>query len=67
MDTDQTAPLGFFGSSLIMAHSVCFDEKFKSEVHLNTCSRHEKQTTFSRQKNSDGIRIKDTTAVCNST
>ena len=31
-------------------HSVCFYDKIKSDVHLNICRRHNKQTTFSGQK-----------------
>ena len=31
-------------------HSVCFHYKILSEVHLNICSRHKKQMTFSSQK-----------------
>ena len=47
MDPDLTAP---FGSSLIRVHIICFYLKLKSEVHLNSCSRRKKQTTFSGQK-----------------
>ena len=31
-------------------HSVGFQDKIKSEVHLNICSRRKKQATFSGQK-----------------
>ena len=42
---------------LIRVHIVWFHEKIESEVHLNLCSRHKKQTTFSGPKKNSG-RIK---------
>ena len=37
----------YFMSSLISAQSVCFHDQKQSEGHMNICSRHEKQATFS--------------------
>ena len=37
------------GSSIIRVHFVCFHETIWSQMHLNTCSRRKKQTTFSGQ------------------
>ena len=52
---DQTAPKG--------VHIVCFHDKIYSEVQLNICNRHKKQTTFSRQTNIGWIRVKLTRNV----
>ena len=38
-------------SSLIRVRGVCFNDKIKSEMHLNICSRRKKQTTMSRHNN----------------
>ena len=38
------------GISLIKSLRVCFHDKIWSEGHLNICSRHKKQTTYSGQK-----------------
>ena len=37
-------------NQLIRVFSVCFNDIIRFEVHLNICSRHKKQITFSRQK-----------------
>ena len=42
MDPDQTA--------LIWVHSICLHDKTSLWLHLNICSRRNKQTTFSGQK-----------------
>ena len=47
MDQDQTAPKGAVWSGFIVFASMIQNE---IDLHLNICSRRNKQTTFSGQK-----------------